>query len=163
MEHISLLKKNKTTPDAPRPFKCNLDVGLARTTTGNRIFGALKGACDGGLLVPHSKEGKRFPGWNAKEKKYDPSVHKRYIFGGHVAAYMKLIENDQTRYKQQFSQYIENGLKADDLEKLYISVHSAIRKDPKAILKHGKTLKKDEKQKKKRKIFLTTKNYIKRT
>jgi len=64
-----LVEKNKTTPDAPRPFKCNLDVGLARTTTGNRIFGALKGACDGGLLVPHSKEGKRFPGWNAKEKK----------------------------------------------------------------------------------------------
>lgn len=44
-----------------RPFKALLDVGLARTTTGARIFGALKGACDGGINVPHSE--KRFPGF----------------------------------------------------------------------------------------------------
>lgn len=43
-----------------RPFKAALDVGLVRTTTGNRVFGALKGACDGGLLIPHSTG--RFPG-----------------------------------------------------------------------------------------------------
>jgi len=64
----------------PRPFKCNLDVGLTRTTTGNRIFGALKGACDSGLYIPHSEEGKRFPGWNHKENKYDPEVHKKIYF-----------------------------------------------------------------------------------
>ena len=28
--------------DGPRPFRCYLDVGLARTSTGARIFGALK-------------------------------------------------------------------------------------------------------------------------
>jgi len=38
-----------------------LDVGLVRTTCGNRVFGALKGACDGGLHIPHST--KRFPGF----------------------------------------------------------------------------------------------------
>lgn len=43
-----------------RPFKALLDVGLVKTTTGNRIFGALKGAVDGGLNVPHST--RRFPG-----------------------------------------------------------------------------------------------------
>lgn len=43
-----------------RPFKAYLDVGLIRTTTGNRIFGAMKGAVDGGLYVPHNN--KRFPG-----------------------------------------------------------------------------------------------------
>lgn len=37
-----------------------MDVGLVRTTTGNRVFGALKGACDGGLAIPHSTG--RFPG-----------------------------------------------------------------------------------------------------
>lgn len=31
--------------DGKAPFKALLDVGLARTTTGARIFGALKGAC----------------------------------------------------------------------------------------------------------------------
>ena len=38
---------------APGPFRCFLDVGLARTTTGARVFGALKGAVDGGLDIPH--------------------------------------------------------------------------------------------------------------
>ena len=33
--------------------RCVLDVGLARTGTGAKIFAALKGACDGGLNIPH--------------------------------------------------------------------------------------------------------------
>ena len=37
----------------PRPFRCFLDVGLTRTTTGNRVFAVMKGAIDGGLEVPH--------------------------------------------------------------------------------------------------------------
>jgi len=37
----------------PGAFRCYLDVGLARTTTGARVFGALKGAADGGLDIPH--------------------------------------------------------------------------------------------------------------
>jgi len=44
-----------------RPFKALLDVGIQRTTTGARIFGAMKGASDGGIDVPHSN--KRFPGY----------------------------------------------------------------------------------------------------
>ena len=39
--------------DGPNPFRCFLDVGLTRTTTGNRVFAAMKGAADGGLDVPH--------------------------------------------------------------------------------------------------------------
>ncbi|GLD54440.1 60S ribosomal protein L5a isoform X1 [Lates japonicus] len=38
----------------PGAFTCYLDAGLARTTTGNKVFGALKGAVDGGLAIPHS-------------------------------------------------------------------------------------------------------------
>lgn len=37
----------------PGAFRCYLDVGLARTTTGARVFGALKGAADAGLEIPH--------------------------------------------------------------------------------------------------------------
>ena len=36
-----------------RPLRCFLDVGLTRTTTGNRVFAVMKGAVDGGLEVPH--------------------------------------------------------------------------------------------------------------
>jgi large subunit ribosomal protein L18 len=33
-----------------------LDIGLAASTSGNRVFAALKGMVDGGLSVPHSEE-----------------------------------------------------------------------------------------------------------
>jgi ribosomal protein L18 len=46
--------------DAAAPFKALMDVGLRRTSTGAKIFGVLKGACDGGLDVPHND--RRFPG-----------------------------------------------------------------------------------------------------
>ena len=39
--------------EGARPFRAFLDVGLARTTTGARVFGVLKGAVDGGLDIPH--------------------------------------------------------------------------------------------------------------
>jgi len=48
-----------------RPFKALLDVGLVRTTTGNRVFGAMKGACDGGLNIPHNS--KCFPGYRVEK------------------------------------------------------------------------------------------------
>merc|ERR1711879_1008683 len=47
---------------APGAFRACLDVGLARTSTGAKVFAALKGAVDGGLDIPHSE--KRFPGYD---------------------------------------------------------------------------------------------------
>jgi len=44
-----------------KPFKAFLDVGLARITTGNKVFGAMKGCADAGVHVPHSV--KKFPGF----------------------------------------------------------------------------------------------------
>jgi len=121
------------TPDADgkAPFKALLDVGLRRTTTGAKVFGALKGACDGGLDIPHND--RRFPGTkkDGEDYKGDPEQHKKYIFGGHVAAYMKtLAEDDEEAYKRQFGRYIAAGLKADALEGMYKAAHAGIRKDP---------------------------------
>lgn len=53
-------------------------MGLARTTTGARVFGAMKGAVDGGLNVPHSL--KRFPGYDAEAKKFNADVHRFVMF-----------------------------------------------------------------------------------
>ena len=78
--------------DAPRPFKAFLDVGLRRTSTGSRIFGAMKGASDGGLHIPHSD--KRFPGYDSENKSLDAEVLKKYIYGGHVAEYMESLEEE---------------------------------------------------------------------
>jgi large subunit ribosomal protein L5e len=113
----------------PKPFKAALDVGLARTSTGARVFAVLKGACDGGLNIPHSDT--RFAGYDSEAQTLNAEVLRKYIFGGHVAEYMRhLQETDQEGYRRQFSEYIKNGINADDLEALYLSVHKAIRKDP---------------------------------
>ena len=115
-----------------RPFAALLDVGLARTTTGARIFAVLKGACDGGLDVPHSE--KRFAGYNSEKKELNTATLRKYIFGGHVADYMKkLQESDEKKYKKQFGRYAAAGINPADLEKLYAKVHAAIRAAPEAV------------------------------
>ncbi|KAG4220157.1 hypothetical protein PC116_g31364, partial [Phytophthora cactorum] len=70
-----------------RPFKAFLDVGLARTSTGARVFGVMKGASDGGILVPHSEN--RFPGFDMETEELDAETLKKYIYGGHGAASME--------------------------------------------------------------------------
>jgi len=115
------------------PFKAILDVGLKRTTTGSRLFGALKGACDGGIDVPHNDH--RFPGSKreAKEWTSDPKKHREYIFGLHVATYMTALKKDKPdSFQKKFSQYIKNGVTAESIEKMYKEVHANIRKDPAA-------------------------------
>jgi len=60
-----------------------------------------------------------------------PETHRSYIFGAHVSTYMKhLQENDEEGYERQFKRYIDQGINADSLEKLYASAHKAIRADP---------------------------------
>jgi len=129
-----------------RPFKAHLDVGLVRTTTGNRVFGAMKGASDGGLHVPHSD--KRFPGHHvvkaeivtSKKGKvldtakatssFDPKEHRQHIFGGHVQVYYDTLkaENAQ-KFNKQFRKW-EIALKGQKFEDLYKKVHAAIRANP---------------------------------
>ncbi|KAI8014893.1 60S ribosomal protein L5 [Camellia lanceoleosa] len=80
-------------PESRRPFRALLDVGLLRTTTGNHVFGAIKGALDGGLDIPHSD--KRFAGFSKDSKQLDAEVHRKYIYGGHVSAYMATLMEDE--------------------------------------------------------------------
>ncbi|XP_050370563.1 60S ribosomal protein L5-1-like [Argentina anserina] len=115
--------------ESRRPFRALLDVGLVRTTTGNRVFGALKGALDGGIDVPHSE--KRFAGFSKDSKSLDAETHRKYIYGGHVAAYMgTLTEDEPEKYQTHFSRYIKQGVEAEAIEELYKKVHAAIRADP---------------------------------
>ncbi|CAK62270.1 unnamed protein product (macronuclear) [Paramecium tetraurelia] len=79
-----------------RPFFAVLDIGLVRSTLGNRVFAALKGAADGGIHIPHNN--RRFPGFsvdNDKKEKYDANVHKDRIFGVHVDKYMALLQKEK--------------------------------------------------------------------
>jgi len=127
--------------DGPRPFQALLDVGLARTTTGARMFAALKGALDGGLKIPHSE--KRFRGYDPSAKKYSAEEGKGYIFAQHVSDYMSnLQEEDPEKYQKVFSQYVKHDITPENLEETITNVHAAIRKNPERVSK-----KKDESKK----------------
>lgn len=119
--------------DDKAPFRVYLDIGLARTTLGAKIFGALKGAADAGLDIPHNA--KKFPGYDVDEKEYDAEAHKERIFGENIKEYMEqLIEDDEEsgtdRFGELFPQYKKEEIGPDDLEELYLKVHKAIRADP---------------------------------
>jgi len=110
-----------------RPFKALLDVGLARTTTGAKVFASLKGAADGGLDVPHTT--KRFVGF--AEGELNTEALRSHIVGGHVADYMRSMkEEDEEKYNAHFSKYIKASVGPDDLEAMYTKAHAAIRENP---------------------------------
>ena len=126
-------KKTDDGSDESRfPFKAILDIGLARTTTGARIFGAMKGAVDGGIAVPHKPN--RFPGFDKKKGELNAKVHRDRIFGAHVAKYIKDIEAQKKANPDakisHFSQFAKNKIDAASLEALYKKVHAEIRKEP---------------------------------
>jgi large subunit ribosomal protein L5e len=124
-----------TTPNPKRrPFMAVLDIGIRRPTIGNRVFGVMKGATDGGIHVPHSV--KKFPGFQKgetkKDAKYDAAIHRDRIFGVHVDAYIELLkEKSDEVYKKQFSKWDEclkkNGV--ESVEDLMEKVIQAIRKE----------------------------------
>lgn len=125
--------------DPKEPFTCYLDVGLHRTTCGSRVFAAMKGATDGGLVIPHRDNGKQFPGYEVNDNGddvFDADTCRSHIFGSHVGEYMnKMQEEDEEKYKLHFSSYIAEGIGADDLEDLYASVHKKIRENPDSAAK----------------------------
>jgi len=146
-EKVRGKRDGKPVDETMRPFTALLDSGLKRTSTGSKLFAALKGAVDGGLSIPHSPT--RFVGYDRDEKKLNVEVLRSHIYGGHVASYMKQLEgDDEAAYKRQFGAYIKAGVKADDLEALYTKVHANIRANP--DFKSSATYKADGPKKKRR-------------
>jgi large subunit ribosomal protein L5e len=120
---------NVEAGEGARPFKAYLDVGIKTTSTGAKVFGFLKGACDGGMDVPHNE--KRFAGYDKDSKELDAETMQKYIMGGHVAEYMTDMQDEEPeKYGEHFKKYVDEGIEADDLEELYPKVHAAIRADP---------------------------------
>ena len=56
----------------------------------------------------------RFVGYDSEKDELDAETLRKYIFGGHVADYMRLLqEEDEDKYKSHFSRFIKNGITAD--------------------------------------------------
>jgi large subunit ribosomal protein L5e len=114
-----------------KPFRCYLDVGIRATTTGSRVFGALKGASDGGLDIPHNE--KRFPGYMREAKKFDPEDMKARITGEHVASYISFLKEEDTEaYDKIFAKYIEAGIDEDNYQEIVTAACESIRTNPDA-------------------------------
>jgi large subunit ribosomal protein L5e len=110
-----------------RAFKVCLDVGLQTTSTGARVFGALKGALDGGLFIPHSV--RRWPA--AEKESMDAELLRKYIFAGHVGEYMEVMEEDDNEnYQKHFAKYIESDVTNENMEETWQKVYDGIRKNP---------------------------------
>merc|ERR1711881_786461 len=90
-----------------RPFKAILDIGTTKPTTGNRVFGALKGACDA-------------------------ETHKARIMGTHIDGYMDELRENEDDFNKQFSKWNKclQSAKVENVEALYKKIHEGIRKDP---------------------------------
>jgi len=88
-----------------------LDIGLHFRGAGTRIFGAAKGALDGGLTIPHDEKT-----WPSPER----------LHGEHIAKYSKLIMTDQERYKKTFSSYLNSKVKPEELTQHFTEVESKI-------------------------------------
>jgi len=112
-----------------RPFKCFLDAGLVRTSTGARVFAALKGAVDGGLDIPHND--KRYAGYDLQDKSLDSDTLERYIKGGVVAEYAEeMQEEEPEKFEAHFSKYLAEDFDPTELEDNMDAVLEAIRENP---------------------------------
>ena len=89
-----------------------LDMGLATSIKGSRVYAVLKGAIDAGLEVPHNDI-------------ILPSEDR--ITGEHISQYAESL--DQAEMEKKFSQYIQRGLSPKDLPDHFQSIKEKIEKE----------------------------------
>ncbi|KYH41137.1 MAG: 50S ribosomal protein L18 [Candidatus Bathyarchaeota archaeon B26-2] len=89
-----------------------LDIGLHAPTKGARVFAALKGFLDAGVMVRHGEE-------------ILPDEDR--IRGQHIAEYAaQLSAEDKEAYVRMFSQYLANGLPPEELPKHFLQIKEKI-------------------------------------
>ncbi|MBT5022111.1 50S ribosomal protein L18 [Candidatus Woesearchaeota archaeon] len=91
--------------------KAILDLGLQSTIAKSKLYAALKGAVDAGLKVPYSE-------------KVIPSEDR--IKGLHVEEYAKNLKENKEKYEKQFSKYIKNGIKPEEVSKYFEEMKSKL-------------------------------------
>ena len=57
---------------------------------------------------------KRLVGYDGDSQEHNPETLRHYLYGGHVADYMRLlVEEDEEKYKAHFAKFIKEGVTAD--------------------------------------------------
>ena len=55
-------------------------------------------------------------GYDQESEELNADVLRKYLFGGHVADYMRLLQDEnEEKYKTHFSQFIKAGITADNV------------------------------------------------
>jgi len=88
-----------------------LDIGLQSPTRGARIFAALKGVLDAGVLVPH-------------DDGILPSEER--VQGQHIVGYAKQLASNPDVYQTRFSGHLSRGLPPEQLAEHFFSVKEKI-------------------------------------
>ncbi len=88
-----------------------VDLGLHPPSKGSRVFAALKGVVDSGIIVPHDEN--KFP-------------DEKRIQGVHVTEYAKKLSSNQDVYQRQFSEKLSKGLRPEELTEHFLQVKQRI-------------------------------------
>ena len=91
----------------------NLDMGLKRATTGNKVFAVVQGANDAGLKIPVDS---------------DVVPSQEAMNGEVIAEYAKNIE-DPIEYERRFSVYLRRGLRPEVLPSHFDEVKTRIEEN----------------------------------
>ncbi len=92
--------------------ECVLDIDKFVASSESKVFAVLKGALDSGLYVSHSED-------------ILPSEER--CRGEHISNYAEILKEDDEDYESQFSQYLENDLKPENLPEHFKEVKEAIQ------------------------------------
>ncbi|MGQ9460694.1 MAG: 50S ribosomal protein L18 [Candidatus Bathyarchaeaceae archaeon] len=91
--------------------KAVLDVGLQSPSRGARVFAALKGALDAGVMIPHSES--MLP-------------DERRISGQHVVNYASQLSSNPEAYQKKFSKHLSRGLRPEQLSEHFSLIKKKI-------------------------------------
>lgn len=145
--------------NAKRPFKAILDMGMINNTVGHRVFAALKGACDGGLHIPHST--RKFYGSEKNEEtkqwEFFPESNRDRVLGAHIDEYMAALKDDKEAFQRQFGLWAKclTAAKVSTVQDLFKKVHAGIRANPDFTKKQRTRT--DQKYEDKNKTIIVTK------
>lgn len=88
-----------------------LDIGLRSPTKGSRVFAALKGVLDSGVLVPH-------------DEGVLPSEER--VQGQNIVAYAEQLTSTPEVYQTRFSEHLSRGLPPEQIAEHFFSVKEKI-------------------------------------
>ncbi|UCH32812.1 MAG: 50S ribosomal protein L18 [Candidatus Bathyarchaeota archaeon] len=109
------------------------DIGLHPPTRGSRVFSALKGVIDAGVVIPHSE---------------DKLPNEKRVKGQHIADYAKTLATSNSEfYERGYASYLKNKVAPEKLPEYFLTAKEKIVNPQKKGDKKEKTMKKKGKRK----------------